>query len=119
MRRVSTSEDAYVTQNWRALRVGRCFVTLIGDELTATPSLRGADLLTYQPRRSLDARHCVAQAVAMQNTHPQRYSPMAGPFVLLHSPGDTAKSIAVRDLPPGRRGAGLPSFRITLEVFGN
>jgi hypothetical protein len=40
MRRVSTSEDAYVTQKWRVLRFGRCFVTLISDELTATPSLR-------------------------------------------------------------------------------
>jgi hypothetical protein len=34
MRRVGTSEDAYVTQKWQALRVGRCFITLIRDKLT-------------------------------------------------------------------------------------
>ena len=36
MRRAGTSDDAYVTQNWRTRRFVRSFVTLIRDELTVT-----------------------------------------------------------------------------------
>src|SRR5450631_4530439 len=94
MRRAGTSEDAYVTQNWRALRFGRCVVTLIRDELTATPSLRGAAWLMDQSRRpSLDVHHDVAHPAGIRiHPPPEAFSDgravlrWVGPFGLLPSP---------------------------------
>jgi hypothetical protein len=90
MRPVGTSEDAYVTQNWRALRFGRCFVTLIRDELTATASLRGPTLLTDQPRRSLGVRHSV--------THPRAIDIQSLARHLVHNAAEPLRGICL--IPP-------------------